>query len=256
MKITKTITFLLIIIGLSSCNELQQVINTYDTNNNSTTSKTEKPLTTAEVNGGLKQALKFGAEKAVEILATKDGFYGDQLVKILLPEQAQSIVKHINLIPGGEKMVEKVIVRLNRAAEDAVGQATPIFVSAISEMTITDAFNILRGGNHAATDYLKSKTSNKLKQLFMPKVTTSLNKKLVGNISTNESWKMLTSNYNKVANSIAGQITDLKPINTNLDEYVTDKALNALFMKVANEEEQIRKNPAKRVTNLLKRVFK
>ncbi len=256
MKIIKSTVFLLIMIGFISCSELQQMINTYETTDTGTTSKSEKPLTTSEVNSGLKQALKFGAEKAVKVLAAKDGFYGDQLVKIMLPEQAQAIVKNIKLIPGGEKMVEKVVIRLNRAAEDAVSQATPIFVSAISEMTINDAFNILKGGNHAATDYLRNKTSNKLKQLFMPKVTASLNKKLVGNISTNESWKMLTNNYNKVANSFAGQIANLEPINTKLDEYVTDKALNALFLKVADEEEQIRKNPAKRITDLLKRVFK
>lgn len=259
MKFGKIALLMLTVIAFSSCNELQQVVNAYGATNNETTQENKsdsKPLTTTEVDSGLKQALKIGAKKAVEILATKDGFYKDELVKIMLPEQAQSIVKNIKLIPGGDKLVEKVVVRLNRAAEDAVTQAAPIFSSAITEMTITDAFNILKGGNNAATQYLKDKTASKLKALFLPKVTASLNKKLVGNISTNESWKLLTSNYNKIANGIAGQLANLEPVNTNLDEYVTDKALDALFLKVANEEAQIRKNPAKRVTDLLKRVFK
>ncbi len=252
MKLIRITAFLLAIISLSACNELQQVINTYGTDTNNT----NKSLTSKEVDSGLKQALEIGAKKAVEILAVKNGFYGDQLVKIMLPKQAQPIVKNIKKIPGGNKLVEKVVIRLNRAAEDAVGQATPIFVSAIKEMTIVDAFNILKGGGHAATDYLKQKTASKLKQLFLPKVTASLNKKIVGNVSTNQSWKMLTSNYNKVANSFIGKMSNLEPVNTKLDDYVADKALDALFLKVANEEEQIRKNPAKRITDLLKRVFK
>ncbi len=214
-----------------------------------------KPLSTTEVSNGLKEALKVGSVNAAHILSVKDGFYKDELVKILLPSEAHKILKNISLIPGGKELVEKVEIRLNRAAEDAVKEAAPIFASAITEMTIADAFGILKGNDDAATQYLKNKTSDKLKDLFMPKVKASLDKKLIANISANESWSLLTSNYNKIAVSFAGQLANLELVNTKLDNYVTQKALDALFLKVAEEEKQIRKDPLKRVSNILKRVF-
>nr|WP_320120497.1 DUF4197 domain-containing protein [uncultured Marinifilum sp.] len=244
----KIFTIIIISLFLSSCAEMQTVLNQYALEQN-------KPLTSSEVSSGLKEALRVGSVNAANILAAENGFYKDELVKILLPPEAQTISKNLSLIPGGKDLVEKVEIRLNRAAEDAVKQAAPIFASAISEMTIVDAFNILKGENNAATLYLQSKTSDKLKKLFLPKVKASLDKKLLANISTNESWNLLTQNYNKVAGSFAGKIANLKPVNTKLDEYVTDKALQALFLKVANEEKQIRKDPLKRVNNILKRVF-
>ena len=231
-----------------SCAELQPLIDQYAIIQ-------EKPLSSSEVSFGLKEALKVGSINASNILSIKDGFYKDELVKILLPPEAQTITRNISLIPGGKDLVDKVEIRLNRAAEDAVKEASPIFASAISEMTIADAFGILKGGDNAATNYLKSKTSSKLKDLFLPKVSSSLDKKLIANISTNESWHLLTGNYNKVADSFAGKIANLQPVNTKLDEYVTNKALDALFLKVAEEEKLIRKDPLKRVSSILKRVF-
>ncbi|MBI9058022.1 MAG: DUF4197 domain-containing protein [Labilibaculum sp.] len=244
----KKIYLLLIGFIFVSCAELQPFIDQYAITQ-------EKPLSSSEVSYGLKEALKVGSLNASNILSIKDGFYKDELVKILLPPEAQAITKNISLIPGGKDLVDKVEIRLNRAAEDAVKEASPIFVSAISEMTIADAFGILKGGDNAATNYLKGKTSTKLKDLFLPKVSSSLDKKLIANISTNESWSMLTGNYNKVADSFAGKIANLQPVNTKLDEYVTDKALDALFLKVADEEKLIRKDPLKRVSSILKRVF-
>jgi len=231
-----------------SCAEMQAVLEQYNFEQTA-------PLTSGEVSTGLKEALKVGSVNAANILSIEDGFYKDELVKILLPPEAQTITKNISLIPGGKDLVDKVEIRLNRAAEDAVKEAAPIFASTITEMSIADAFGILKGGENAATQYLQSKTSGKLKDLFLPKVKASLDKKLIANISTNESWNLLTGNYNKVAGSFAGQLAKLEPVNTQLDEYVTDKALQALFLKVAEEEKQIRKDPLKRVNSILKRVF-
>ncbi|WP_372751249.1 DUF4197 domain-containing protein [Labilibaculum sp.] len=239
-----------ILIGLffASCAEIQPFIDQYSTSQS-------QEISSSEVATGLKEALKIGSENASNILSITNGFYKDELVKILLPPEAQSISNNIKLIPGGEDLVDKVVLRLNRAAEDAVSEAGPIFTTAITEMTIADAFSILKGEDNAATLYLQDKTYTKLQELFMPKVKASLNKKLVANLSTNESWNILTENYNTVANSFAGKIANLESVDTQLDQYVTDKALSALFLKVADEEKQIRKDPLKRVNDILKRVF-
>jgi hypothetical protein len=239
-----------IIIGLffASCAELQPFIDQYSTTQSQT-------LSSSDVASGLKEALKVGSNNASNILSSTDGFYKDELVKILLPPEAQSITENIKLIPGGDKLVDELVLRLNRAAEDAVSEAAPIFVSAITEMSIADAFGILKGEDNAATLYLQNKTYSQLQELFLPKVKASLDKKLVANISTNESWDLLSKNYNTVANSFAGKIANLEAIDSQLDQYVTDKALSALFIKVAEEEKQIRKDPLKRVNDILKRVF-
>jgi hypothetical protein len=239
-----------IIIGLffASCAELQPFIDQYSTTQSQT-------LSSSDVASGLKEALKVGSNNASNILSSTDGFYKDELVKILLPPEAQSITENIKLIPGGDKLVDELVLRLNRAAEDAVSEAAPIFVSAITEMSIADAFGILKGEDNAATLYLQNKTYSQLQELFLPKVKASLDKKLVANISTNESWDLLSKNYNTVANSFAGKIANLEAIDYQLDQYVTDKALSALFIKVAEEEKQIRKDPLKRVNDILKRVF-
>ncbi|MCT4604264.1 MAG: DUF4197 domain-containing protein [Marinifilum sp.] len=244
----KLLSFILISAMFWSCAEMQTVLEQYNL-------EQYQPLTDGEVSTGLKEALKVGSVNAANILSVENGFYKDELVKILLPPEAQKITKNISLIPGGKDLVDKVEIRLNRAAEDAVKEAAPIFASAITEMTIADAFGILKGNDDAATQYLKGKTSGKLKDLFIPKIKASLDKKLVANISTNESWSLLTNNYNKVAGSFAGKLANLEPVNTKLDDYVTQKALDALFLKVAEEEKQIRKDPLKRVSNILKRVF-
>ena len=162
-------------------------------------------LTETDVANGLKEALKVGTNNSVDLLSTEDGFLGNELLKIMLPSEAKIITDNIALIPGGEKLVEDVVLRLNRAAEDAVTEAAPIFVGAITSMTIADAFNILHGSDNAATVYLKDKTYFNLKELFQPKVTNSLNKALVGNISTNDSWSFLTEQYEKFSCSHSGK---------------------------------------------------
>jgi len=234
------------VVFFASCEDTENILNELDLN---------KPLTSIDVSDGLKEALTVGSKNASDILALEDGFYKNELIKIMLPKEAQVITENLKYVPGGQGLVDKVILNLNRAAEDAVKGAAPIFASAITEMSITDAFNILNGDKDAATNYLKEKTYDQLALLFNPIVKTSLDKDLIAGMSTNESWKSLTIPYNEVAETLAGTLLGLETVNTNLDEYVTNKALDALFVKVAQEEELIRTDPLKRVNDILKRVF-
>lgn len=231
----------------SSCAELAQIAQQ--------TLDSQKPLTQNEIISGLKEALVVGTGKSVDILGVTDGYYKDELVKILLPPEANIIVNNIGKIPGGQQLLEDVLLRINRAAENAVTEAKPIFVNSIKSMTINDAVGILRGEDNAATSYLHRTTYDGLFQLYQPKIQASLDKNLVGNISTAQSWNTLTSKWNEVARTLAGQIAGLKPVETKLDEYLTAKALDGIFLKIEAEEKLIRKDPLARVSNLLKRVF-
>ncbi len=244
-------SFLLIfLIGLflTSCDVLQDVVKVIDE------SDINLPLTEQEVIDGLKEALRVSTDTAVSVVSVINGYYGDKLLKINMPPEADLIMEYkdnpLLQAAGVSKLIDDVILRMNRAAENAAKSATPIFVNAIKSMTIQDAFTILNGSDTAATNYFRKKTYNQLKASFKPKIKTSLNKSLVGNISANKAWTSLTGAYNDVAT-----FTGWKKVNTQLDEYVTNKALNGLFVKVKAEEIQIRKNPQARVTDILERVF-
>ena len=213
------------------------------------------PLTEQEVVSGLKEALTTGARNSAERLAAENGYYADMAIKIFLPDEAKVIVDNISKIPGGDKLVEDVILRINRAAEDAAKEVAPIFVNSIRQMTIKDAFNILNGEDNAATEYLKSTTYNELYALYKPKIQASTEKDIIGDISTKDSWTALTGKWNSFANSIAGKIANVQPVNTELDDYLTNKALSGMFLKVENEEFKIRKDVSARVTPILQRVF-
>ena len=204
---------------------------------------------------GLKSSLNIGIEKAVGKLGVENGFFNDAALKLLLPPEAKSITNNIKLIPGGQSLLNKTVLSLNRSAEDAVKEATPIFKNAILKMSITDATGILFGKENAATEYLRQNTYNQLKAAFAPKVKASLGKPLVANVSTDQTWSALCSSYNGVANTGAGKISGMKSVNVNLENYVTEKALDALFTKIAVEEKAIRTDPAARVNDLLKTVF-
>ena len=212
-------------------------------------------LTEADVVNGLKEALITGAKNAAGRLSAENGYYGDAAIKILLPDEAKIIVDNISRIPGGEKLLEDVIVKINRAAEDAAKEVAPIFVNSVTQMTISEAFNILNGADNAATAYLKSTTYNQLYQLYKPKIQASTEKKIVGNVSTKDSWLALTNKWNSVANTLAGKLAGLKPVNTDLDDFLTNKALYGMFLKVEGEELRIRKEVSARVTPLLQKVF-
>ncbi len=230
---------------LSGCAELVNVVQT----------QVNVPLTEGEVISGLKEALSTGSMNAAGLLAAENGYYGDAAVKILLPDEAKIIIDNISRIPGGQQLVEDVILRINRAAEDAARDVAPIFLNSIRQMTIKDAFNILNGPDNAATTYLRGTTYSELYTLYKPKIQASTEKKLIGNISTKESWNTLTGKWNSLANSVAGKLAGLKPVNTDLDDFLTNRALDGMFLKVALEELKIRTQVSARVTPLLKKVF-
>lgn len=244
--IKKVIAIIISFCVLSSCTELLQVVQTLETN---------QTLTQTEVVSGLKEALRVGSDSAAMKLAKLNGYYGDPAVKLLLPPEAAIITDNISRIPGGEKLVEDLILRINRAAEDAAREAAPVFLNAIRQMTIQDAFTILKGENNAATQYLKANTFNELFNLYQPKLKSSLDKKLVAGVSANETWNNLTGQWNKVAGSMVGQVAGFKKVEVQLDSYLTNKALDGIFLKLAEEEAEIRNDPAARVTEILKRVF-
>lgn len=240
-----TIASIAIILILTGCAELLNVIQ----------SVTTVPLTEEEVVSGLKEALMTGAKNSAQRLATENGYYGDEVIKIFLPDEAKVIIDNISRIPSGDKLIQDVVLRINRAAEDAAKDVAPIFVNSVKQMTIKDAFNILNGADNAATGYLRSTTYTELFALYKPKIQASTEKKIVGNISTKESWVVLTGKWNTLANSIAGRLANLKPVNIDLDDYLTNKALSGMFLKVEIEELKIRKEVSARISPILKKVF-
>jgi hypothetical protein len=241
----KSLIIIVFVVFATGCAEMQKVLQTTG----------PVPLTEADVVNGLKEALVTGAKNSAGILGTEDGYFGDATVKILLPDDAKVIIDNLSKIPGGDKLVQDVVLRINRAAEDAAKEAAPVFSAAVSQMTIKDAFNILNGADNAATQYLRLTTYNELYSLYKPKIAASTEKKIVGSVSTKESWIALTGKWNKLASSAAGKLASLKPVNTDLDDYLTNKALDGMFLKVGIEELKIRKNVSARVSPILQKVF-
>ena len=175
-----------------------------------------------------------------------NGYFANQAIKILLPPEAQTIVTVINQVPGvGPALVDEVILKLNRAAEDAAPEAKDILVNAILNITITDAINIVNGNNDAATQFLRLNTQTEIAGLFLPHIESSLE-----TVGAQTAWGTLTSNYNTVA-PILGQ----PQVNTDLADYTTNKALDGLFVLVAEEEGKIREDPLHRVSEILQQVF-
>lgn len=231
----------------TSCDMLNQVVSTVD--------QTGGKLTTDQVAQGLKEALKVGTDAAVRKLNATDGYYLDQIVKINLPPETAELITYAKKVPGLDKLIDDVVLQINRSAEDAAKQAAPIFVNAITSMTITDAWGILNGADTAATGYLRQKTFNPLVSLYLPTVKTSLDKPIVAGVSANQTWSQLTKNWNRFAGSIAGKLLNVKQINYSLDEYVTRQALRGLFIKVADQEKLIRTDTNARTSDLLRKVF-
>ncbi len=209
-------------------------------------------LTNEEITQGLKEALTVGTDTSVTVLSKTDGYYMDQAVKILLPEEAQVIYSSIDKIPGGNLLLENTILSINRAAEDAAPASKQILWNAVTGITISDGLTILNGGDTAATIYLKAKTFDSLFVLFEPKIKQSLSKQLVGNISAESAYTALVNAYNTA--SLNGILWD--QIKTNsLSKHVTQKGLDGLFLKIADEEKLIRENPLHRISEILKKVF-
>lgn len=216
------------------CTPLQQMANNFPATNNSNSSGQQKIVE------GLKQALTIGTQNSSNRLSAVDGFFADAAIKILMPPEAKDVEKTLRRFGLGS-LVDKTVLSLNRAAEDAAKSATPIFTDAIKQMTITDALGILRGGDFAATNYFKQKTTAALTQAFSPVISKSLNK-----VDATKYWSDLFTAYNRFS---------AKQVNTDLTAYVTQKAIDGIFYEVGLEEQKIRKDPAARVTELLKQVF-
>jgi hypothetical protein len=197
-------------------------------------------LSTEEIASGLKEALRVGAENSAGKLSSANGFLKDAAVKILMPEEMRKVETKLRSLGMG-KMVDDAILSMNRAAEDASKTAAPIFKDAITKMTVKDAVGILKGADTAATSYLRKSTSAELTSAFTPIVESSLQK-----VNATKYWKDLATVYNKFSST---------PVNTNLNAYVTERALNGIFYYVADEEKKIRQNPAARVNDILKKVF-
>lgn len=206
----------------------------------SSTSTGSNP-STLEIASGIKQALEIGTSRGADLLSAKDGFLGNMAVKILFPPEAQKVEKTLRSLGMG-KLADNVILGLNRAAEDAAKEAKPIFVAAIKQMTIADATNILLGSKDAATNYFKKTTTTQLMEKFKPVITTSLAK-----VDATKYWAEAANQYNKVPL--------VRPVNTDLSDYVAQKAIDGMFIQVAQEELKIRDNLGSRSTSLLQKVF-
>ena len=198
-------------------------------------------LSQEEVGNGLKEALNAGVGKAVDFLSAEDGYY-KSAYKILLPEEAKKVTDKLKGVPGFSDAEEKLIERLNRAAEDAAKKAKPIFVSAIKQMTFKDAMDILMGNKDAATRYLERSTSTQLFNEFLPVIQTSLDK-----VNARTYWRSVVKAHNK--------LPLVKKVNPELDEYVTSNALEGMFQLVEKKELDIRDNQSSRTSDLMKKVF-
>jgi len=212
--------------------------------------KEDAGLSQEEIVSGLRDALNHGTDTAVSRLSITDGYFGDELIKILWPEEAQPVYNVVQQLPTD--IIDQTVLAINRAAEDAAVEAKPIFVQAITDLTISDGLTILQGNDTAATHYLRNHTYSALYDAFKPKIETSLSKKIVFNLSAEELYGNLIDYYN--IGSLNGLLYD--EIKTNsLSEHTTHKALHGLFVKVGAEEKLIREDPAHRVTDILKKVF-
>jgi hypothetical protein len=199
-------------------------------------------LSTDEIANGLKEALQKGAQTGTAKLSSPGGFLENAALKIIMPPEAQKIESTLRRL-GFNQLMDDMIVSMNRAAEDACKTAVPIFTSAIKEMTITDGINILRGSDTSATSYLRTKTNMALTQSFSPVIKSSLDK-----VNATQYWEKIITTFNSVP--LIG-----KKMNPDLVAYVTDKSLSGIYTEIANQEKDIRANPAARTSALLQKVF-
>ena len=224
----KKLLLFVLILQFSACAELQNVVNNLPNGG----------LTQEQIGDGLRQALDNGIQNQVSKLTQEDGFYRNELVKILLPQELQKVDEGLRKIGLGS-LADEV---LNRAAEDAVKTATPIFVDAVKEITFNDAKNILLGADNAATNYLQTKTTQKLYDSFSPVIENSFSK-----VGADKIWSNLITRYNSIPFT--------NDVDTDLTNYVTNEALEGVFTMIAIEEKGIREKVGLRNTELLRRVF-
>jgi hypothetical protein len=202
---------------------------------------TNSKYTEKDAADAIKEALSKGISEGVKLVSKKDGYFGNVEIKIPFPDDVKDIETKLRSVGLGNQ-VDEVILSMNRAAEDAAKDAETIFLNAIKSMTIQDAINIVKGSNDAATQYLKKTTSSALTTKFRPVIKASMDK-----VNTTKLWAELIKSYN--------QIPFVKKKNPDLTEYVTQKAIDGLFVMIAKKEQDIRKNPMAQTTDLLKKVF-
>lgn len=207
-------------------------------------SESSDGLSKSEVVKGLKEALTIGAEKSTEMASKTNGFYGNSQLFIPFPPEAVKVKETLESA-GIQKPVDDFVLSLNRAAEDAAKKAFPIFRDAIISMSISDAMGILNGNETAATEYLRRTTTAQLKAEFSPVVKQS-----IANVRVTAYWNPIAKNYNRLT-----MLTGGEQVNPDLEEYITERAVEGLFMLIAREEALIRKDPAARVTDILRKVF-
>lgn len=230
----KTILLLLLGVSISSCAEMQQIANQLP-------GIIEQGSGTVDIAGGLKEALNNGINKQVTKLTATDGFYKNEMVKILLPEELQKVDKALRKI-GLSSLADDGLRAINRTAEDAVKTATPIFVDAVKGMSFTDAKNILMGNESAATTYLQGSTSTALYGKFSPVIKNSFAK-----VGADKIWASIITKYNA--------IPLVKKVNPDLTDYTTSKAMEGVFKMIAVEEKSIRTDLKSRTSTLLQQVF-
>ena len=260
----------------TSLNEAKRVLGAESTESSSsqtktTTTKTTKTTESAQVNSrygfsnddavqALKAALNEGAKVASAQLSKEDAYYKNPLYYIDLPPETEKLVATVSKLPNGKKNIENVILRLNRTAEACAADIIPVFVEAITGMTVGDGVAIVTGKDNAATEYLKKKTYEQLVSLYKPKISAALDQKLVGGMSANEAWEKLTATYNK-AGGTANKVSSIfgkeavKEVDIDLAQYATEKALDAVFLKIADEESEIRDKPLEYSSEIIRKVF-
>nr|WP_321237032.1 DUF4197 domain-containing protein [uncultured Psychroserpens sp.] len=230
--IRKFLAFVLIF-NLTACAELQDVVNNLPQGGG--------VLSNADIASGLRQALDLGIDKQVSKLTQKDGFFKNELVKILLPQELRKVDKGLRDI-GLDNLADEGLKVLNRAAEDAVSEATPIFINAVKDITFNDAKTILLGNDDAATQYLTNKTQTALYDKFKPVINSSFSK-----VGADQIWENLINKYNAIPFT--------SNVNPDLTDYVTGEALKGVYTMIAVEEKEIRTKVSSRTTSLLQKVF-
>lgn len=225
------------ILALTSCDVLQHVAENLPEG----LGTSQQGLSNDYIANGLRQALDKGIDLQVSKLTAKDGFFKNELVKIVLPSELQKVDSSLRKI-GLSKLADEGLKVLNRAAEDAVGTATPIFINAVKQISFADAKNILVGNNNAATEYLNGKTNTELYQKFNPVIQNSL-----GKVGATKVWANIISKYNTIPFT--------QKVNPDLTDYVTNQALTGVFKMIGVEEEKIRTQLNSRTTDVLRKVF-
>jgi hypothetical protein len=229
----RKLSIFLLVFPLVSCAQLQQVVKNLPQ---------VQQTPTVDIASGLREALTTGIDKQVSKLTQKDGFFKNELVRIGLPEDLRKVDKALRKI-GLSSLADEGLKALNRAAENAVNEATPVFISAVKDIKFDDAKTILLGNNSAATEYLTTKTETALYQKFNPVI-----KQLFSKVGADKIWANLINKYNTIPFT--------KSVNADLTDYVTTEALKGVYKMIATEEEEIRTKLSSRTTTLLQQVFK